>query len=54
MDRERVIALLENAEERAAGYVQKLLANADFRKALHRYDQDQNHDGDDLKRACGS
>lgn len=46
VDRDRQIELMQNVEERMSGYVQRWLANPEFRAVLHRYDRDQ-HDGDD-------
>lgn len=52
MDRDRQIELMQNAEERTDGYVQRWLSNPEFRAALHRYDRDQNDDDSEPRRAA--
>jgi hypothetical protein len=43
-----------NVEERTRGYVQRWLADPEFRAALHRYDCDQNDGDGEPRRANAS
>lgn len=48
MNRDEQIDFMENAEERAQGYLRRWLSNPDYRAALHRHDH-EHCDGDRAK-----